>query len=257
MKNYVISLTTAKERRAHIIKEFGKQGVDFEFFDAITPKEIEHHAKRLNLPLIGNQRLSLGEKACFLSHVCLWQKMLDDDVPYMAVFEDDIYLGEHATEFLNHEHWLNAIDFDLIKLETWHELVNLGAQQSTHHHRHLHTLKSIHVGTAGYIITQSGIKKLLGYIRQLSSDECFAIDHIMFGAFLSQGVVLQMTPALCQQPQNPNTHHTLISQLENDRKANTFVYKANDGLFTLIHKFFRRLYRSIGKRTFYQTVKFQ
>ncbi|WP_080975528.1 glycosyltransferase family 25 protein [Moraxella canis] len=31
MKNYVINLTTASERRAHIIREFGKQGVDFEF----------------------------------------------------------------------------------------------------------------------------------------------------------------------------------------------------------------------------------
>ncbi|WP_192831313.1 glycosyltransferase family 25 protein, partial [Moraxella canis] len=30
MKNYVISLTTAKERRDHIQAEFGKQGIEFE-----------------------------------------------------------------------------------------------------------------------------------------------------------------------------------------------------------------------------------
>ena len=71
---YVISLTTAHDRRTHIDNEFDKQGIDFEFFDAITPDLIEATCQKLGINLLNNQRLSKGEKACFLSHVCLWQK---------------------------------------------------------------------------------------------------------------------------------------------------------------------------------------
>ena len=34
--NYVISLSSASQRREHIIKEFGKHHIPFEFYDAIT-----------------------------------------------------------------------------------------------------------------------------------------------------------------------------------------------------------------------------
>ena len=37
--NYVISLSSASQRREHIIKEFGKHHIPFEFYDAITPSE--------------------------------------------------------------------------------------------------------------------------------------------------------------------------------------------------------------------------
>lgn len=116
MKSYVISLRTAHDRREHIKAEFGKQSIHFEFFDAVTPDDIERISTQLNIPLANNQRLSLGEKACFLSHVCLWQKMIDDDLEHIAIFEDDVYLGENATVFLKDD-WLN-FPFDIIKLET-------------------------------------------------------------------------------------------------------------------------------------------
>ena len=38
MRNFVISLSSATLRRAHISSEFAKEKVDFEFFDAITPE---------------------------------------------------------------------------------------------------------------------------------------------------------------------------------------------------------------------------
>ena len=43
--NYVIILTTATYRREHITKEFGKQNISFEFFDDITPNNLELKAK--------------------------------------------------------------------------------------------------------------------------------------------------------------------------------------------------------------------
>lgn len=251
MKNYVISLTTATNRREHIKTEFGKQNIHFEFFDAVTPNDIEHISTQLNIPLVNNQRLSLGEKACFLSHVCLWQKMIDDDLEYVAIFEDDVYLGENAIAFLKDD-WL-SFPFDIIKLETWHELVHLSKPAIYHQGRTLHPLKSTHVGACGYVLHRLGATKLLDFIRQLDEQERYAIDHVLFGAFLTQGTVYQLNPALCKQPDS-DTH--LVSQLEQERKNNTFIYQPNDTLSTKIHKFFKRLYRSFGKRFFYMKVPF-
>ena len=49
MKKMVISLSTAKERREHIMAEFAQQDVDFEFFDAITPVSLDLAISQLGL----------------------------------------------------------------------------------------------------------------------------------------------------------------------------------------------------------------
>lgn len=256
LQNHVISLSTAHDRRQHIENEFGKQGIEFEFFDAITPDLIEVTCQKLGIDLTQNQRLSNGEKACFLSHVCLWQKMLDEDIKYLAIFEDDVYLGENAHLFLNNDTWVQAIDFDIIKLETWKELVHLGKNSIDVFERQLKILKSTHVGAAAYIINQHCAKKAIDYIKSLPNDYIFAIDHVIFGALLKELNTYQLTPALAIQadrikPQN------LPSQLDSERQKNDFIYQNNDGFFIKIKKIFQRLHRSIGKRTFYKIISFQ
>ncbi len=39
MRNYVISLASAKERRTHIADTFGRHDIPFQFFDALMPSE--------------------------------------------------------------------------------------------------------------------------------------------------------------------------------------------------------------------------
>lgn len=101
MRNIVISPQNATQRCEHIAQEFGKQNIDFEFFDAITVDLAKEIGARLKVDLSNNQHLVGREKACFLSHVCLFQKMLDENIDYLGIFEDDIYLGENAHLFLN------------------------------------------------------------------------------------------------------------------------------------------------------------
>lgn len=256
LQNHVISLSTAHDRRQHIENEFGEQGIEFEFFDAITPDLIEVTCQKLGIDLTQNQRLSNGEKAVFLSHVCLWQKMIDEDIKYLAIFEDDVYLGENAHLFLNNDTWVQAIDFDIIKLETWKELVHLGKNSIDVFERQLKPLKSTHVGMAGYIINQKSAKKTLLYLKSLPSDYIFAIDHVVFGALLTELAVYQVCPALAMQADRLEHNH-LSSQLTTERKDNTFRYQTRDGVWVKFKKLIKRIYRSIGKRTFYQIVPFQ
>lgn len=255
LNNYVISLTQATERRQHIQTEFAKQNIPFTFFDAITPDLIAITCEKIGIDLVHNQRLSNGEKGCFLSHVYLWQKMLDENLEYLAIFEDDVYLGENADLFLTDTNWLQKIDFDIIKLETWQELVHLDKKSLTIQNRNLKLLKSTHVGACGYIIHQHAAKLALNYIKSLPPDYIFALDHVIFGALLTQLKVYQLSPALTIQADRHN--HQLSSQLEFERNQNTFTYIPNDSLIKKLKKLIQRLMRSIGKRTFYQKVPFK
>ncbi len=253
MKNCVISLTTAVERREHIAQEFGKQGIAFEFFDAITPNKINELSTQFGIPLSNNQRLSLGEKACFLSHVSLWQKMLDENIDYMAIFEDDVYLGENAQLFLTNDDWLKTLEFDLIKLETWQELVHIDTQHHLSvHHRQLVPLKSTHVGACGYIITKKTANWLINHLKTHFDIHSQAVDHVLFGLNLNKLMTYQLTPAICIQSDRHNNR--ILSNLEKTRK-NHYNHPMN--FSQKIHRRIMTWKRSIGKRLFYTTIPFQ
>ncbi|WP_204352538.1 glycosyltransferase family 25 protein [Aggregatibacter kilianii] len=105
-KNFVISIPTADKRRNHIIEQFGRQNIPFEFFDAFTPSPELDSLIQWNLPQLDETTFTNGEKACFMSHLELWKKCIDEDLPYINIFEDDIYLGENADHFLSQDKWL-------------------------------------------------------------------------------------------------------------------------------------------------------
>jgi len=234
MKNIVISLKTATARREHIVQEFGKQNVGFEFFDALTPDLARPLAEKMQLN-IQDEFLSPGELACFMSHVSIWQKMVDEHIPHLAIFEDDVYLGKNADYFLQEEAWLQP-DWHIVKLEAFsrkilHELkgVDLGKQ------RRLFKLKGRHVGAAGYILSLNAAQYLMALLRQAEIKE--PLDHLLFDPqYHTQGMSLyQMKPALCIQSYlyNQAQEHQFGSMLENERverrqtesKARTFGEK--------------------------------
>lgn len=260
MKNFVISLKSASKRREHIIQEFGKQNVSFEFFDAITPDLIEITCQRLGINLINNQRLSNGEKGCFLSHVCLWQKMIDENIEYLAIFEDDVYLGKNADLYLNNQDWLKEYNFDIIKLETMNSLIHLSKKTIPINNQHLlinrklHHLKSVHTGTCGYIINRNCVIKIISWLKSYPNELLLPIDHIIFEYLLSQFIIYQINPALAIQAENYQIG-SLFSSLEQERQQKSFIHY--DSIQEKISKFFKRLKRSIGKRIFYQKVPFK
>ncbi len=257
MKNYVISLNTAIERRKHIIHEFGKQDITFEFFDAITTHQLDEVSKQLGLLLFESQRLSAIEKACFLSHIYLWQKMVDNNLEYIAIFEDDIYLGKNAKSFLTDYQWLlnNLNDTDIVKLETAFEETHLNKEVTGYENRYFSRLQSSHTGAAAYIISNKAASTLLQYIRALNVDDYIAIDHIIFGKLLSKLHVYQMTPALSiQSTVLEGDNPTLKSDLEIERSKHKKI--APKGSRDLNH-FFKKIKRSISKRVFYITVPFE
>lgn len=236
MKNIVISLATALDRRAHIRQEFGKQGIDFEFFDAVTPNQVAELSKLFDLDL-SDAFLTDGEKACLMSHVCLWQKCLDDDLEYLAIFEDDVYLGENAHLFFSDSEWLKERELHFVKTETVLQERKLGNRSiALMSKREARPLQEFHYGAGGYVISHQTAQILINYAKSLSSQDILPIDDMIFGQILHDKVITihQMMPAVVIQEciLNPS-QDSFPSNLEADR----ILRRKNKPKRTLSEKF--------------------
>lgn len=198
MKNFVISLKSASERREHINNEFDEHNVSFEFFDALTPDSAKDYAKNLGLN-IDDASLTPGELACMMSHVAIWKKTIDQNIHYVTIFEDDIYLGEDAEGLLNSSEWIKP-DWNIIKIEAFSKKVLMSTTRYNvlSNKRQISKLKGKNLGAAGYIISMEGAKLFLDYIL---THKLQPIDEIIFDIFINRKTepVYQMIPALCVQ----------------------------------------------------------
>jgi glycosyl transferase family 25 len=104
MKIFIISLTNATQRRAHISAQLERLGLEYEFFDACRgdngyqpyfddydPDIYMLHSRRTALP---------GEIGCYASHKSLWQKSIDLQQP-VVIIEDDAHLNDELPDALN------------------------------------------------------------------------------------------------------------------------------------------------------------
>jgi glycosyl transferase, family 25 len=244
MKNYVISLSSAYQRRAHIENEFSRRAVDFEFFDAVVPATVEATAGVLGLDSTRTQ-LHQREVACLLSHVALWKKAVEEQLDYIAIFEDDIYLGEHADFFLASSSWIPP-QCQIIKLEAFYKRIVVLTDPpaiSLPYKRRLLILGAAHMGGGGYILSNSAASELIGFLAQCN--ELLPIDHVVFGHYprATSNRVHQMVPALCIQDMNLAKDHTRFpSHLKEVRSIRRGESKEKEKL-----GFSRKATREVGR----------
>lgn len=220
--NYVISLTSATQRREHIKQEFGRHHISFEFYDALIPSEHLNHLIQTYLPNLAHAKLSEGEKACFMSHYMLWKKCIDENLPYIYIFEDDVLLGENAHSFLEKDEWLSERFVEnstfVLRFETFLNYSKcIEANIKPYCERQILKLVVENCGTAGYVISKEAIIRLNKFIETLSSDSLCSIDLVMFNRFNKD--TYQLVPALCvQEDQYHASNSRLLSQLQKDRE---------------------------------------
>ncbi|MFZ3191575.1 MAG: glycosyltransferase family 25 protein [Moraxellaceae bacterium] len=219
MKKIVISLASATERRTHIRAQFDIQNIEFEFYDAVTPVPARHLAEHMELP-IRYDLLTGGELACFMSHVSVWKKVIDHNIDYVAVFEDDVVLSNQAAIYLNNHDWIPK-GYHFIKTEAFWPKANMAISGIAlpYGNRKLFRLFAGHVATAGYILSNAAAHSLFEYVKKYESRR--PIDHIMFEHYIYDGEyqVFQMNPALCIQDDVLNRHQARMpSMLEHDRR---------------------------------------
>lgn len=226
MKNFVISIQDASDRRDHISAEFNNYEIEFDFFDAITPHNLYESAKELNFPLFKAQQLSENEKSCLLSHYSLWVKAVQEHYDYIAIFEDDIYLSENSKVLLKSGDWVNV---DILKIEKTKNEVLLKRKKIYNYKNlnfELRVLKGKHMGAGGYILSYKGALSLVNFVgKQKNLDH---VDQIIFSWYKDFGEypIYQINPVLCIQdcirfPNNQKFDSTL--QWRDKKKSNISI----------------------------------
>lgn len=100
---FVISLKRAVERRTSITKALTQLGIEFEFVDAVDAREglsAQHESLIYRDP---DHPMSEAEYACALSHAGVYKRMVDSELAYALVLEDDAIPLQGLRMFLDEQ----------------------------------------------------------------------------------------------------------------------------------------------------------
>lgn len=177
---FVISLTRSQERRAAVVRQMQRLSIEFTFWDAVDGKNLtQEELKSVDFPLAeqtSGHVLSHGEVGCALSHIRLYEHMVENGIARAIVLEDDIYLHTHIKRLVEKACSLSRADIIFLhhgKAKSWPFKVHLveGYRLARYISPSKRSLRGV-LSTAGYILTQEGARKLLNkaYPVRMPSD---------------------------------------------------------------------------------------
>lgn len=209
MKRFVINLKRRPDRLEEFFNRCPYPMDSFEIiraFDAKFPEHESHKERKMLSKFFA--RIQMGARGCSISHLRIWKKMVNDNIPVAMVFEDDAMFNK---DFLNYMNTLilpekfNVIYFggrfhpNFIVPRNHMELVNDKV------YRHIYKNQwenAIHERTThGYIITSKMAKFLINVfeIKDLNEE----VDHHMIHTMRDLDLPYHSTyPLVCWSPMN-------------------------------------------------------
>lgn len=105
MKIFVLNLQYAHERRKFITKQLDKLGLDYEIQNCVIGKNLtqEELEKEVHMGYMAKSPnwFTPGAIGATLTGKIIYQKIIDGNLPYALVIEDDIILNKNLPEILN------------------------------------------------------------------------------------------------------------------------------------------------------------
>jgi glycosyl transferase family 25 len=99
MRAYVINLKRSTERRATMIAQLTKSGLDHEIVEAVDGRDLDFSDPGTDALVDSSARvgdlLLPNEIACVLSHLRVYERIVADELDQALVFEDDVLLTDN------------------------------------------------------------------------------------------------------------------------------------------------------------------
>uniref|UniRef100_F1L0H0 Glycosyltransferase 25 family member n=1 Tax=Ascaris suum TaxID=6253 RepID=F1L0H0_ASCSU len=165
---YLINLERRQERRQKMSEILKLMGIDHKLWRATDGKLLENEEFAADVVLLPGYEdpyykrpMKTGEIGCFLSHYRIWRDVIDKSFERVIVFEDDLRFILNATNMLTEliedlDH--TALPWDLVYLGR--KRLESARENWVPGQRHLSTV-GYSYWTLGYMLSQSGAKKLL------------------------------------------------------------------------------------------------
>jgi len=180
----VINLKHREDRKKQIETLFNANNItNYEFFEAVCGKELIMD-NFIDL-FIGNlYNYKKGIIGCTMSHILLWIKLLQDDLPYYIILEDDIEFSFLYNNRMNDiKEFGNLVEknkdtIDMLFLGH-HIIIDELYKKNFVYDNLINVVNKndYYGGTFSYIITKNGAKKLLEYI--LKNNAIHAVDTVI------------------------------------------------------------------------------
>ncbi len=173
-KILVINLDRSADRLASISSQLERVGMSFErvaAFDgkALSDEFVQEHSPKRVVSKTYHRALSNAEVACSLSHQKAWRKIIDDDLDFAIVLEDDCELLNNFTDTVNLIAGLPADSWDFIKLYALRRGGGENIAKSIDYKGH--TFVTYHrypLGFVGQAVSRRGAEKLVKNLRYVT-----------------------------------------------------------------------------------------
>ena len=119
---FVINLERNLDRLANIQKSFDSVNLSCTRVEAIDGSKMkqsyidEINSHRRKLVPFSQHILSKGEIGCASSHLLLYERLLNSNMPFIFILEDDVEFGNQLKEIIENQTKLLNIDFDILFL---------------------------------------------------------------------------------------------------------------------------------------------
>lgn len=115
MKTFLINLDSRADRLAFVTEQLRLLNLDCERFSAVRGDMLTESQQALfdrqQFILEQKKEVVLGEIGCAISHRTIWQKMVDENLPFALILEDDIQVSTDLPDFLANELFYCSFDF--------------------------------------------------------------------------------------------------------------------------------------------------
>lgn len=195
---WIINLKCDTERLQFMQQQMDRLRIDYRIIEAIDGRSLSEnekmpYSKTIALRDFGRE-LTPGEIGCALTHIRIWNLMIEENIDELLVLEDDVHIGIGLIEVLKHRDRLPK-DYQHVNFSTnarqdpFGEFVTDIYRVSHHAERPYSTL--------AYLLTKAGAHKLLNLVSPLYMpiDNFITITDIVSYGIYPRVAVLAETPS--------------------------------------------------------------
>ncbi len=169
---FVVNMQKDKNRREHISKELNQYKLVFEFVEAVDGNQLDdQHINRITqkqktIDTMGRQ-MSKSEIGCAMSHLHIYQKMLEQNIQQAIIFEDDIYIYDFAN-FVQIIDFLAKTNSDKAQVYLLTKVISY-LSKDTRKINDTYSVAHCIQGkrTSGYVVNQQAAKQILDINTQI------------------------------------------------------------------------------------------
>ena len=175
---FVINLERDTLRREHMVEQLHRLGIKAEFVPAVdgrtlSPSERAAYDRNKALRIYGVEMMD-SEIGCYLSHFRLYERMVDEDIGFALVLEDDVEIGPELLSLLSDLIADPCPEWLVVRLESMRSRVIepsspkfLGQCVKQLQAGDLYKLGTHTLGLGGYFIRKEGAQRMLDYGRRI------------------------------------------------------------------------------------------